>query len=244
MKNFPNAAEVFTTGIPKSGNTWLDRLLSDMLSAPAQCNHDEPIDYYGIGDYKDDYVVRKLHMPWDPEIQSYHCYSDDIRERCLKGKVVFIHRDPRGVMVSAMHYRNTEDLMGVIKQQTRDYKPQATQNAYEAWANSYLESDKADVVVTYEDLFRNGVPTLERIINAVRRDGDVFTREWLSAVYERQSFDNIKHENTDFYWKGRPDTWRSYFTYDTGKLITEKLGEFMLLHGFETDLDWYKELRK
>ena len=74
MRNFPEAKEVFTTGIPKSGNTWLNRLLSDALRAPLQNDHDEPIQYYGLDDYDDKYVVRKLHMPWDSEIQAYHCY--------------------------------------------------------------------------------------------------------------------------------------------------------------------------
>jgi len=238
--NFPDSKEVFTTGVPKSGNTWLNRLLSDLFKAPLQNNHNEPIQYYGIGEYQTDYVIRKLHMPWDAEISAYHCYDDDIRDRCVKGTLVFIHRDPRAVMTSAMHYRNSTDLMGVIKQQTREYKPQATQNAYEAWVNSYLQSDKADFIITYEGLHDDGVAILRRIYEKVA--GVSPDDGWVEDVIARQSFKKIQSENTDFYWKGRKDSWREFFKYEHGKFITEKLGEFMHLHGFIDDLNWYKEL--
>lgn len=239
-KNFPNAVEIFTTGVPKSGNTWLNRLLSDLFHAPLQNNHDEPIQYYGVGEYREDYVIRKLHMPWDSNIQAYYCYDDDIRERCAKGWLVFIHRDPRAVMVSSMHYRNSTDLAGVINQQCREYMPGATQNAYEAWVNSYLKSDKANYIITYEELHRNPVDFLYAVYSQI--DDEKVDRTYFEDVVERQSFKNIHHENEKFYRKGEVNDWKNYFTYETGKLITSKLGEFMFTYGYINDMEWYKDL--
>jgi hypothetical protein len=237
--NFPNAKEIFTTGVPKSGNTWLNRLLSDMFQAPLQNNHDEPVEYYGINHYRDNYVIRKLHMPYDPELSAYHCYDDNIRERCKKGTLIYIQRDPRAVMVSAMHYRGQNDLAGVIKQQCREYKPHATQNAYEAWCNSYLEHpENCDYIVKYEDLHKQPIEELQNIFGIVT--GKSIQDSWIEQVIERQSFDNVKNEDKHFYFKGKPDTWKRYFNYETGKYITEKLGEFMLKNDYISSLNWYK----
>ena len=92
--------EIFTTGYPKSGNTWLIDLISYMLEAPS--SKDVNIKPKTLKD--DKYVVYKLHIPQDPELPSYYCYTDELRDRIKKGELIFIHRDPRSVMVSAWHY--------------------------------------------------------------------------------------------------------------------------------------------
>ena len=99
--NNKNRIEIFITAYPKSGSTWTWRLLCDIFDAPLQNDYGQKINYIFPKERDNNkYVIRKLHMPYDSSLPTYSIYSDNLRERCKKGYLIFIHRDPRSVICS------------------------------------------------------------------------------------------------------------------------------------------------
>ena len=221
--------EVFVNAFPKSGVTWLMRLICDLLEAQHQDTPQmEPLTYGHP--VKGGWVVKKTHYP-------YFQHSIPI----LKGKTVVVsQRDPRDVAVSAMFYRKTTDLEAAIDVMI--------QSDYAKWIGSWLTPVErlkvAQCVFTkYELLHSCPVQTLREIIKEL-------TGEWLSdprteEALERQSFENMASQYKDgghFMRKGIVGDWRNHFTRDLARKFNEHLGEFMLEQGYVDSLDWWEDV--
>jgi len=221
--------EVFVNAFPKSGVTWLMRLICDLLEAQHQDTPQmEPLTYGHP--VKGGWVVKKTHYP-------YWQHSIPI----LKGKTVVVsQRDPRDVAVSAMFYRKTTDLEAAIDVMI--------QSDYAKWIGSWLTPVErlkvAQCVFTkYELLHSCPVQTLREIIKEL-------TGEWLSdprteEALERQSFENMASQYKDgghFMRKGIVGDWRNHFTRDLARKFNEHLGEFMLEQGYVDSLDWWEDV--
>ena len=221
--------EVFVNAFPKSGVTWLMRLICDLLEAQHQDTPQmEPLTYGH--QVKGGWVVKKTHYP-------YWQHSIPI----LKGKTVVVsQRDPRDVAVSAMFYRKTTDLEAAIDVMI--------QSDYAKWIGSWLTPVErlkvAQCVFTrYELLHSQPIQTLRGIIKEL-------TGEWVSdtrieEALERQSFENMASQYKDgghFMRKGIVGDWRNHFTRDLAQKFNEHLGEFMLEKGYVDSLDWWKDV--
>jgi hypothetical protein len=239
-----NRKEIFTTGYPKSGNTWLWRLLCEIFDAPLQNNDNLPITYIFPKERdREKYVVRKLHMPMDKDLPTYSIYSDDIRERCKKGYLIFIHRDPRSVVCSSMNFKNDFDLKkAVISLCDESNSDIMIYSHYLKWVNSYLEQkENCDVIIKYEDLLENPLCELRKIVDVIETN---INDNKIKEAININNFDQLKKENPTFYWKGKTDTWKEYFNQEMGKYLTVYMGDFMLKYGYIASLDWWKELKK
>ena len=101
--------EIIVTGYPKSGNTWLSRLLGDILNSPVTGRDDYeavPISQEGL-DRSGDYTIIQLHLVPDCSNHNnqfitnrFHICPDNHTDE----KIVIPIRDPRDVAVSCMHY--------------------------------------------------------------------------------------------------------------------------------------------
>lgn len=215
--------EVFTTAYPKSGSTWLNNLLGDMLKCRVTDVNNNEAQNFGESEFQ----VIKLHMPWDEGLGGYQCYTDDIRERCKKGTLIFIQRDPRAVIVSAMHYRKSADTWGAINHMCSEYEDSGF-TRYEMWVNSYLKTDKADLCVKYEDLHDKPREVLRKIADLLNYQ---ISNVELDVIIENQSFKNYKDDH--FYWRGEKETWKEFLTSKHLDYIKSKLGNFMKENGYE-----------
>lgn len=229
-------SEIHTTGHPRSGNTWLNRLLSDLLSSPLQIMPGEDIEYFGKKT-DGDYVIRKKHILSDEKPQT--------------GKIIFIQRDPRDVIVSAMYYRNNkptpENLMRVMRtfcepDANPKYKIYHNMGTYERFIRSWMDTGLADVNTKYERLHHTPLPELRRI--GLLLTGINFGIDWIAECYERQRFDNWKDDYHHSMRKGIVGDWKKYFRKDHGEYITKHLGQLMIEQKYIDDLDWWKEISK
>lgn len=206
--------DIIVVAQPRSGITWLNKLLGDALSSGLVAYDRDGIDPpLFFGPRQDgDYLIRKSHYA-----QSYNA------------PVVFLQRDPRDVAVSRMHYRKMTDLGAVIK----------TMHTYESWMQE-MESHGWTVKTSYEMLHESPAGELDRIIAIVT--GKIITWKWGHKVSERQHIDNVRKEHPHSVRKGIVGDWKNHFTCALGEQITELLGDFMLEQGYITGLDWWKEL--
>ncbi len=119
-----NRQVVIVSGYPKSGNTWLTRLLADVLNCPAGGSHsseDEKEIASEGWDRPAPYIVRKGHYRLDYNRQFL---ADDnnpipyahtlIPEKITDERLIFIIRDPRDIIVSACHHWKKKDRQELI----------------------------------------------------------------------------------------------------------------------------------
>lgn len=217
--------ELIVTAYPKSGVTWLIRLLSDTLDL-LQCNVDEEQGYWG--EHGRNGIIRKRHTPYSPE---------------YKNKLVIAgQRDPRDVIVSAAHYRGGQPIGDAIKTlltpMNTTLGPQS-EYTYVEYVSSWF--GKATALTRYELLHERPVQELQRICQLV--SGTTPSEAKIKLALKRQSFANMQAKlGEHFCRKGVVGDWRNHFTKEDGRRLTEGIGEFMLEQGYIDSLNWWEEL--
>ena len=225
--------EVLVNAYPKSGVTWLLHLVCDLLEGQHQDGPGKEKFSYGHP-VTSDWIVRKKHYPyWSAAIPH------------LKGKTVILtQRDPRDVVVSAMHYRKTTDLKQAIGVMV--------QSKYVDYLNSWLrpsESLKVNklILTQYERLHSQPHEELTHIITRLLPIS-LLARpesERVAEALERQSFPNMVKQLGDdrhFMRKGIVGDWRNHFDRETAQMFNVHFGEFMLEQGYIRDLEWWRDV--
>lgn len=88
---------VVITGYPKSGNTWVTRLCAELLGCPVSGFWNLP--------FHNEIAVEGETRKSNYECFKAHSTVSELREHDgLKGKVIYIFRDPRDVVVSGANY--------------------------------------------------------------------------------------------------------------------------------------------
>lgn len=222
---------IYVTAYPRSGNTWLNRLLSDLLSSPMQTEPGQPVEWFGEKQ-EWNYVIRKRHL------QGHDFLNPD-------GPVIFIHRDPRDIAVSAMFYRSLdptdESLMSVIQQMIsgKVRRKLDVPGVYETWIRSWLTRDDA-IKTRYNLLFVRPVKELIHIVK--RATGLTLKDDWVTDCVARQGFKNWKGRYPHSMRRGVVGDWRNYFKLEHGKFMATHLNDLMMEQGYILQRTWWREL--
>lgn len=245
--------EIFVTSFPRSGNTWLNRLLCDLLGSPLKNTPDMTPVWFGPR-VDGEHVVRKVHRVGADKLD--------------RGKWVLIQRDPRDVAVSIMYYRGGTSLWSFIawmacrcggKDPTAgiyegwlrpwldhpDVLKDPAMGIYEAWLRSWLDHpDMPDVVTRYELLHTDPINELHRVVYALT--GISLEEAWTRECYERQGFEKVRTAAGGVLdhpmRKGIVGDWRNHFTNAEGCFFHDSLGDFMQEQGYIVDPSWWKTL--
>lgn len=224
---------VIINAYPKSGVTWLLRLVCDLLEGIHQDTPQmEPLSYGHP--VTSDWIVQKAHYPyWEHAIPH------------LKGKIVVVtQRDPRDIVVSAMHYRGTSDLDLAISVMT------APKRSYAKWVESWLAPAQLKVkkliITRYERLHSQPYTELKGIVNHLF-DKSLATPsdKRIQEAVERQSFENMRKTYNDgghFMRKGIVGDWKNHFNREQAKRFNVHFGQFMLEQGYVDNLEWWKDV--
>lgn len=225
---------VYTTGFPRSGSTWLDRLLSDLLDAPI-CTLDDslPTEYKFCKTGRSGYIIIKTHWQVDEWNNS--------------GKVVFIERDPRDVAVSAMFYRDTDldtAIEGLVSTVPYNdtlhiyHRPGEYEQFVRGWQN---RTDSRNVLgIKYRHLHRMPEWNLQRIILLLTKN--LLPLKDIKSAYNRQLFTHHAPMYTHSMRKGIVGDWSNYFRRSHGRTLTNHLGQLMIEGKYITDLQWWESL--
>lgn len=241
---------VYLAGYPRSGTTWLTRLLGDALDSPTGgCMPKEDRKELAAEgqDRPGPYIVRKGHYKliedsMGPVVPAPH----RLAWRQLNGaSVVFLARDPRDVCISGAHYWNTtpERFLNRMIGGRVAHLP-----AWHRYVDDWLRSRPMKVVrTTYERLSKEKETELARILAGL---GITYAPSELEEVYRRQSFearlndyqgphaDQHKH----LMRKGVVGDWREHFNRRMGHMCHIHFGATMARLGYIQDVDWWKEL--
>lgn len=226
--------EVIVNAYPKSGVTWLLRLVCDLLEGIHQDTPQMKPLSYGHP-VTSDWIVRKAHYPyWEHAIPH------------LKNKTVVVtQRDPRDIVVSAMYYRKTTDLDLAISVMV------SPKRSYAEWVESWLASGeqlkvKKLIITRYERLHSQPYTELKGIVShLITKPLAIPSDERIQEAIARQSFENMRKHYNDgghFMRKGIVGDWRNHFDREQAKRFNGFFGEFMLEQGYVDDLEWWKDV--
>ena len=208
--------EIFTAGFPRSGNTWLARMVADLFSAPLQDKPDSKPLLHFSRKIDDKYVVRKTHM--------------EAKDKRKENKYIYIVRDPRDVMVSIKYFYHTGDY----------YRAMGYMNAskYIEYITSW-NARGADFVCTYEQLQADCPSCLYAMQNIISGDGK---QENAQAVCERHHFTKYSHKYPHLMRNGVVGEWKKVFDREMGKRFEELFGDVLIFLGYEQVSNWWTSL--
>ena len=186
--------EIVVIGYPRSGNTWLSRLLGDLLDSPVGGLYNaKPLATEG-GDRPGPFKVLQLHLK--PVHEMRESVLPSAWGLCVplwKGNPPIVHvvRDPRDVVVSAWKYWNIKNLDDALSCVGAGLWPLKAHGAWSPYVSSWLDIDGVQMV-KYEDLHTEPERVLRTLLDAwgLRIPGDVH----MARVIDRQGIERKRAE--------------------------------------------------
>jgi hypothetical protein len=264
MENGTETTDIIIVGYPKSGNTWITRLVAELVGCPVvgflNSDHHE-IAREGL-ERESNFRCYKSHH------QAYELDEIDIKSK----KIIYVLRDPRDICLSGSAYFVIErwPFLGrlfsdypkmyriykginklIISRSKYRIKRMAEAIIYGSrevhwwvrvsWAAHYKPYlEKNTFFVKYEDLLSNTKEECERIIDFL---GIQRTDAQINAAIEKQSFKNKKKEflkkgqqkKANFLRTGRKEQWREGLPLQQKKMFEEMLNTELIQFGYPTE---------
>jgi hypothetical protein len=176
-------------GYPKSGNTWMARLLGQYLDSPvSRWRNAIPLAAEGA-DRNGEYFITQLHLK--PSLREADEFVDDAGTAAINAwageKVVFVARDPRDVAVSAMHYWELPNVAHTIRCMRDGTHPLFMVGSWESYVRAWLETLFEPVYsISYEHLRIEQENALFELLKAMGLADEFNDRVILT--YERERF--------------------------------------------------------
>ncbi len=231
-----NRQTIFVSAYPKSGSTWLTRLLGDVLDSPTGgCIPRE--DWREVATEGQDrpgpYVIRKGHFILINDNRAGQVVPYPHRlawQRLTNEKIVFLVRDPRDICISGAWHWNTSPekfldrmIRGSVARCGR------WDNYIDAWQK---KEGMYGSLISYETLLKYPLDTLKQIFNAVNLPLDKLRA--MQAIY-RQSFivrkaatgNNKRELRRNNMRRGIAGDWKNHFTDTMNDRIWSEFGWMM-----------------
>ena len=232
---------------PRSGRTWLIRMLANYLS------------YYNANKHFSK-VGKDLLMAPLTDINNiipssfvigYHnilLEELEIIQHKYNMNTVYLLRDPRDCLASLYYYNTTyyqnRGIRRVLRQLKYNFNMkyfiQSNIREWRKHVDDYLHL--SDKTIKYEDL---NVDCYGTLYNLLKDEVSEIDRSKLRDVVEENKFDNItsrkkgEENKKNFYRKGIIGDWYNHFNQPKYKnIIKDEVGSYLIEHGYENDINW------
>lgn len=226
----PHPEDVWVVSYPKSGNTWVRFLLSDLLSGG------QPVSWDRIDEYVPDiYQARdRIQRMSGPRFIKSHEAWFDHYPRCI-----YICRDGRDVMVSYYHYlkgfgRDVKDFSYFLREYSK--WPGSWVDHVEAALNTRKDAPDNILIVRFEDLKEDAVRELRRMAEfaGIKVSNQDLIRAVehcqlsnLRALEERKTPTSREDATNEFFRSGKTKQWESVFTEEDLEFFYEDAGNVL-----------------
>lgn len=252
---------VYVAGYPKSGTTWITRLLGDALNCKTGGSKPSE-DRLEIASNTElnrhwDIIIRKGHfvLTDDPSFTPV-ARPHQMSWRGLKSdehKVVFIVRDPRDIAVSGSYHWKVS-VSDFVHDMVTGCNGVRSIGPWSCYVNAWLERYEkfGAILVRYEDMLE-GPEVLTHLLQNLGFSRD---RAEVVEAYERQRFENRvkdiqengnsyargKAFNLRFMRKGIAGDWRNHFTREEAFETEAHFGDLLRHFNYESNPHWWKEI--
>lgn len=223
--------EIFITGYPRSGNTWMNRMLCDLFNAPLQNLPNNPCIWEYTQTRGDEYIVRKTH--W------YRWQYNDVK--ATKGylgndcKMIWVYRDPRDMAVSVMYFRQGTEIAPIIIAIDNPGSPGVgIHSMVKGWLG------ECDHSQSYEHLSMHTTDALRQIYRVVT--GEDATVAEVDRVANRHTFLKWAPKYPGSMRKGIVGDWKNHFTRADAEMFAEKYQDLLELLNYESDDSWVSKV--
>lgn len=245
--------EILVVGFPKSGNTWLSRLLSDALGWPVRgINGARPLAECG-DDHAEGHVIRQLHLYPSACGDSYGAipsqYTYNTNKYHIEHRIIHILRDPRDVAVSINHYWGIKNLQRTITDVMDNGAHPLWGCGWIKYIDAWRRASVPVIETRYEWLHADPVLELQRLLDrmglhSTQSLGEVVTRQQIDAKRaairgdESENYAHGKGAQLCNLRTGRVGDWKAEFDSENIIAFAERFTDQLIELGYETDRDW------
>jgi hypothetical protein len=252
---------IYVVGYPKSGNTWLSRLLGSCLDSPVTgIKTAKPLATEGF-DRSGEYFVRQLHLkpvtdsmpPFPSAVDNAWWYDWRIRPQ-NNAHFVHIVRDVRDVIVSAHHYWQRETIEESVSMVLDGTHPIKMHGSWQKYVSDWETCPVWIPRIRFVDLKIDPFGTLDYVFNVWNSVGGfvIPDKTTIGRAIDAQSFENtrarIEQDGDDRPYgkvvqlrnlrRGTVGDWRNHLTNEHCQLVEIKAGSVLRQLGYlDNDLD-------
>jgi len=247
---------LFIAGLPKSGTTWLKKMISSYpgftevlipdvatyeLATGGSHDYDLPVDMFLR--FEGMLLVTKMHVHGSPH------NVEVLREAGVR--YVVLYRDLRDVAVSHFFYvRQTPwhpeyPLYSRLSvQKGLAVFADRTLLAYTEWVRSWHRNRDREMslVLRYEQMLSDPFVALTQVAEHFELDS---SPETIDRIVEMHRFQRLsggrgqgEESTTSFFRKGTAGDWKNHFTPELKETYKKNIGDFLVEFGYEQDHVW------
>lgn len=242
---------IYICGYPKSGTTYLTRLLGDVLNSPTGGStpaedKNEPATWKI--DRPGNYIVRKGHFIVVDDRQNQAVVKPHrMNPRYLKSnqKVICVFRDPRDIAVSMSHYWGLPVDHAITQMRTGTGHCRLCGN-WSVYTKGWVDLVKSNWQVTFTTFESLRLDTFMTLLSLCSFVGEDVSAKQIAGAVERNTVANTKkfvEENIDniplsletnqrLVRRGETGEWRSHFDNGMNDTIWAYFGDMMRLLGY------------
>lgn len=151
-----------------------------------------------------------------------HFPLSSVRDFLPYALVIAALRDPRDMIVSAVHYRVQKD--GRSYPETLEESIRQGHQFY--WTEDYLQHRQSvpHIDLRYEDLHRDGIKSMKRVSDGL---GMTISEKRTEEVFRSLDMTTLHSQDPIMYRRGKFGTWPEYLSEDQAAIIMDRYKEFV-----------------
>lgn len=247
---------LFIAGLPKSGTTWLENMISsypgihnilipeatiDELQNCGSHHYDLPTNF--TSRFANMIALTKMHIPGS-------LHNTTILHKANL-RYVILYRDLRDVAVSYYFYVRQTPWHPEYRQYRRfdlhtglDYFAKHTLKDFAEWTRLWKQNrdPEKSLMLNYEKLIANTENCLSDVANLFELDNHP---ETIRKIVHANNFAKLsggrepgQSDDRSFYRNGISGNWKSVFTEKIKTIYKQKVGDFLIEFGFEDNYAW------